>query len=103
MNTKGERRRGPDQGNRDASKQAQFTTAPRPVTVSDKTCFAVCGVEPGPWKRALSELRVPNTKIGRRTVARLDDWLAAVDRATGRGAPEWNEDAIIARAAGGAK
>ena len=91
MSPKSQRRRGPDQGNRDAVHEHSQLT-PRPpsvqgpaaVTITDRTCLAFTGLEARPWKLALVALEVPYVKIGHRTICRLDAWIAAIDRASGR-------------------
>jgi hypothetical protein len=72
------------------------------ATISDKTCFAICGIEPKPWRALLDELGVPHCKIHRRTVCSVADWLAAIARLSG--APprsDWSEERMIELASRG--
>lgn len=77
-------------------------TAP-PVTISDDQALATTGLTPRQFRAALRELGVPHAKIGRRTVCRVDAWLAAVDKLAGatprRPSVPWDEEAAIQRAA----
>jgi hypothetical protein len=66
-----------------------------PLTITDRTCLEICGLEARPWKRALVELRVPYARLGHRTIARGDDWLAAIDGRSGRDAPVRSDDEIV--------
>ncbi len=51
-----------------------------PVTVTDRTCAAVLGLEPRVYRELVTRVRIPHATIGRRIVARVDDMLAALDR-----------------------
>jgi hypothetical protein len=74
-----------------------------PVVVSDLTALVVVGLTARQFRAFLREHEVPHAKVGRRTLARLEDVLDAIDRSSGRGATpaRWNEEEIIARAVGG--
>jgi len=64
---------------------------PKPVaalTLTAANCFAATGYKPRSWKRALKRLDVPHGTLAGRTICRADDWVAAIDRVTGRKAPE---------------
>lgn len=56
------------------------TLAVVPVTVTDRTCAAVLGLEPRVYREWLVAAGVPHTRIGRRVVARTDHVLAALTR-----------------------
>ena len=78
------------------------------VTISDATALPTTGLTPRQFRAALRRLGVPHVRLGRRTLCRADAWSEAIDRAAGaptRAAanPEWDEDTIIAAAAGGSK
>jgi hypothetical protein len=54
------------------------------------------GLAPRAWRQALLVMHVPHTKVGRKTICRSDDWLAAISRQAGAGplvAPEANRAA----------
>lgn len=51
-----------------------------PVTVTDRTCAAVLGLEPRVYRELVTRARIPHATIGRRVVTRVDDVLAALDR-----------------------
>jgi hypothetical protein len=77
------------------------TAVVAPAVVSDATSLAVLGLTPRQFRAFLIAQSVPHAKIGRRTVARLDRVLEVIDRLSGaRITAPWNEDEIIARAAG---
>lgn len=67
-----------------------------PVTVTDRTCAAVLGLEPRVFRAWLMAANVPHAHIGRRVVARVDDVLAALRNAPApTAAPEADdEDAV---------
>jgi hypothetical protein len=69
--------------------------------VSDTTSLAVLGLTGRQFRAFLREQAVPHTKIGRRTVARVDRVLDAIDRLSGAepARAPWSEDDVIARAA----
>jgi hypothetical protein len=50
------------------------------VTVTDRTCAAVLGLEPRVYRELVSRGRIRHATIGRRIVTRVDDVLAALDR-----------------------
>lgn len=49
-----------------------------PVTVTDRTCAAVLGLDPRVFRDWLASANVPHARIGRRVVACVDDVLAAM-------------------------
>jgi hypothetical protein len=53
------------------------------VTITDRTCELATGLSPRPWRRALEELGVPHTRVGRRTVCTVAAWVLAIERASG--------------------
>lgn len=64
---------------------------PRALSITDRNCDALTGLAPRGWRKALISMQVPHTRVGRRTICRADDWLAAISRQAGRGplvAPE---------------
>lgn len=69
------------------------------VVVSDATSLAVVGLTPRQFRAFLREQSVPHAKVGRRTVARVDRVLEAIDRLSGTNvrAP-WSEEETIRRA-----
>jgi hypothetical protein len=74
------------------------------VLVSDATSLAALGLSARQFKRFVREHAVPHAKVGRRTVARLDRILEAIDRLSGvaesrRPASAWDEAAVVAMAA----
>ena len=54
-----------------------------PVTVTDRTCAAVLGLEPRVYRELVVRERIPHARLGRRIVARIEDVLVAVDRLAG--------------------
>lgn len=56
------------------------TLAVHPVTVTDRTCAAVVGLEPRAFREAVARLKIPHAMLGRRMVVRVADFLAALDR-----------------------
>lgn len=103
------RRRGPDQGHRDAASKHANDSArePRvegawPVTISDRSCAALTGLSARAWRTALRTLAVPHAKIGRRLVCTAASWRAAVDRRAGvSGELEpFDEAALVTRVVG---
>jgi hypothetical protein len=70
--------------------------ASTPLSITDRNCDALTGLAPRGWRKALVAMQVPHTKVGRKTVCRSDDWLAAISRQAGAGplvAPEANPTA----------
>lgn len=61
--------------------RATDAIAVAPVTVTDRTCAQVLGLEPRPFREWLVSADVPHKRIGRRVVARVDDVLDALARA----------------------
>jgi hypothetical protein len=55
-----------------------------PVTVTDRTCALVFGLEARQWCEWLDAADVPHTKIGRRTIALVADCVAALSRSAAR-------------------
>ncbi len=51
-----------------------------PVTVSDRTAPLVLGLEPRAFRALVERERIPHATIARRTVCRVEDVLAALDR-----------------------
>jgi hypothetical protein len=79
--------------------------APMPavVVVSDATALAVLGLTDRQFKAFLRQQAVLHFKQGRRTLARLDRILEAMDRMSGADVPAWDEATVIARAARGGR
>lgn len=79
--------------------------AAAPVLVSDATAEVVCGLTGRQFRKFAHEHGLLTVKVGRRTLARTDALLALFDRLTGADSPpaEWDEDAVVAAAARGAK
>jgi hypothetical protein len=75
------------------------------AVVSDATSLAVVGLSARQFRAFLVAQSVPHAKVGRRTVARLEDVLAVIDRLSGRAAPAsripWSEAEVIELAARG--
>lgn len=94
-----QRRREPGQVSSVAAEKNPSTPLPAvaAVTVSDRTCVAIFGIEWRTLRAWLDENGVPIRRIGRRPVVRIADVLAALEG----DAPAWNEDEIVARAAAG--
>ena len=74
------------------------------AVVSDATSLAAVGLTPRQFKAFVREHAVPHAKVGRRTVARLDRILEAIDRLSGVAEPRlpasaWDEAAVVAIAA----
>jgi hypothetical protein len=73
------------------------------VLVSDATALPAVGLSPRQFKTFVREHAVPHAKVGRRTVARLDRILEAIDRLSGVAEPRrpasWDEAAIVEMAA----
>jgi len=74
------------------------------VLVSDATALPAVGLSPRQFKAFVREHAVPHAKVGRRTVARLDRILEAIDRLSGVAEPRrsvsaWDEAAIVEMAA----
>lgn len=90
-------------GHEKLSSRARSVELPSPVVVSDLTALPIVGLTGRQFRAWVRDASIPHAKVGRRTLARLDDVLAAIDRSSGRGAapPRWDEEEIIARAAGG--
>ena len=83
---------------------ARPPAAPVAAVVSDASAFAVLGLSPRQFRAFLLAQRVPNGRIGRRTVARLDRILEVIDRLAGDGPrPAWSEAATIELAARGGR
>jgi hypothetical protein len=76
------------------ARKPSAATAPA-LTITSDNCKPLTGFDRRPWLRALVQLRVPHCRIGRRTVCTASDWLAAIDRATGK---TWNRADVIAAA-----
>ena len=78
---------------------------PAAVVVSDATSFAVLGLTGRQFVAWLKKSHIHHARVGRKTLARLDDCLAALDKLTGRDQepPPWNEDEIVQRAARGTR
>jgi len=70
------------------------------LTVTDRTCAAVLGLEPRVFRQLLISAKIPHARIGRRVVARADLVLAALDRLAGDDAPA--DAAPATRPSGGA-
>jgi hypothetical protein len=78
--------------------------APVAVVVSDLTSLAVLGLTARQFKAFLRERQVPHFRQGRRTLARVDRVLEALDRLAGaQPLPEWNEASVIELAARGGR
>jgi hypothetical protein len=74
------------------------------VVISDATSLAALGLTGRQFKAFVREHAIPHAKVGRRTVARLDRVLEAIDRLSGvaeprRPASSWDEAAVVAMAA----
>ncbi len=69
------------------------------VVVSDATALAVVGLTARQFRTFVREHGVPYARVGRRTLARVDHILAALDRLSGATAPAWSEAAVIEAAA----
>lgn len=50
-----------------------------PITVTDRTCAAVLGIEPRAFREWLAEENIEHRRIGRRVIARVDVVLAALE------------------------
>ena len=64
-----------------------------PLSITDRNCDALTGFALRGWRKALVAMQVPHTKVGRKTICRSDDWLAAISRQAGAGplvAPQAN-------------
>jgi excisionase family DNA binding protein len=59
-----------------------------PLSITDRNCAALTGIPPRGWRKALVAMQVPHTKVGRKTICRSDDWLAAISRQAGAGPPQ---------------
>jgi hypothetical protein len=79
--------------------RATDALALQPACVSDRTAPAVLGLEPRTFREWVAREGIPAARIGKRVVVRLQDALAALDRASGRAegspspAPEETADA----------
>ena len=76
-----------------------------PVVVSDATALVVLGLTGRQFRGFVRAHSVPHAKCGRRTLARLDLVLEAIDRLSGAKARRslataWDEDSIVKMAAG---
>ena len=72
------------------------------IVVSDATAPAVLGLTGRQFRAFLREHDVAHAKIGRRTVARVDRVLEALDRLAGAiPLAAWSEDNVVALAARG--
>lgn len=72
------------------------------LTVSDATSLESLGLTGRQFRKFLKEHNVPHARVGRRTIARADLVLAAIDHMSGgapRPAPTWDEGATVAAAA----
>jgi hypothetical protein len=58
--------------------RATSTLSVAAVTVTDRTCAHVLGLEPRCFRSLVSSRKVPHAVVGRRIVARIDDVLAAL-------------------------
>jgi hypothetical protein len=56
-----------------------------PLSITDRNCDALTGFAPRAWRKALVSMQVPHTKVGRKTICRADDWLAAISHRAGAG------------------
>jgi len=54
-----------------------------PLSITDQNCDAVTGLAPRAWRKALVAMQVHRAKVGRKTICRSDDWLAAISRRAG--------------------
>jgi hypothetical protein len=79
--------------------------AATPLAVSDATALAVVGLTPRQFRRFVAEAGIPHAKVGRRTLVRADALLEALDRLSGASPrpSAWDEAAVVASAARGAK
>jgi hypothetical protein len=83
---------------RDAEIRPAAEPAIAPALVSDASAPAVVGLTPLQFRRALREHGVAHCKIGRRTLARVEDVVALVDRLSGRVTAAMTEDEVVALA-----
>jgi hypothetical protein len=75
-----------------------------PLVISDATALAVVGLTARQYRAWLRASGTPHVKIGKRTVARADRVLEALDAAVGTTPrPIWSEDAVVATAARGGR
>ena len=101
MAKKTQRRREPGQVSSVAAKAIRSTPALPAVVISDQTAFAVVGLDARQFRRFLRENNVAHTTVHRHPLARLDDFLAALDRLSGaEQRSDWSEERMIARATG---
>lgn len=63
-----------------------------PVTITDRNCAALTGLEPRPWRAAVVALGVPATRLGKRLVVCAEDWAAAVRGHRDEPVPEHDAD-----------
>jgi hypothetical protein len=70
------------------------------VCFSDRTSLAVVGVPWGAAKRFCKERGVAIHKCGRRSLVRIDAFLAALEGNRAGDVDGYDEDAVVARAAG---
>jgi hypothetical protein len=75
------------------SPRATDALAVVPITVTDRTCALVLGLEPRVYRALVVRERIPHARLGRRMVARIEDILAVFDRlAHGTTSPDLPED-----------
>jgi hypothetical protein len=54
----------------------------RPASMCDANCEALTGLSPRAWRKALDELRVSTTRMGRRRHCTVAAWIAALEAAS---------------------
>jgi hypothetical protein len=78
--------------------------APMAFTDTEESCGTGLGLSPRQFRHWLRTSGVPCARIGKRTIARADVVLAAIDAAAGTAPrPAWSEDATIEAAARGSR
>lgn len=89
------------------SKRPSITDVPvAPVTVSQRTCLAILGIESRPFREAVHKYGIRHTKLGNLLVVRVADFLDALERIGGHasndatpddGTPIMSVDQMLAR------
>ncbi len=62
--------------------RATAAIAITPVIVTDLTCHAVVGLEPRHFRETVYALQIPHVDRGRRLVVLVQDFTAAIERAS---------------------
>jgi hypothetical protein len=67
-----------------------------PIAVSDKTCLDLLGITPRQFRSWIVRAKLPSTKVGRRTLVRIEHILAALGPApAATPEPRWTRQEVI--------